>query len=500
MTSPQTGCVLYCDGGANPNPNGPSGSGVHGYIYIDAEKDEKPFKIDSWVTTDEKYVMKKDFSPMVHKLVKPIMIVEIVESIGLGTNNIAELKAVVAAMEFALTLEGNSRVHIICDSEYTLKGMNTWSEGWKKNGWRKSDGSAPSNLEIWRKLDDLKTILSSKVQLTSAWTKGHSVLTELGNDTADCMATMGVVRSAKGNIGRSVAMMSPVDYFSKKESIHPFISLKRVLFSTSSEWHQPGMYYQADGAGKDHVTGKQTSEATYSVVCLQDPDKILESVVGAVCNRDTASNARYNRIVYARTDMLKSQDLLHYLKTWGEDALIPDRRNLNQNFLDRRPVVVEVRGDELPLRAFDALSFLESLLITYQECLVEQKPFFEGDVRQIQIFDVTDHFYDTKVKRSGKAELEVHELKKQFGVGCVNTRVKLPLADKNASEVEVILSFGEDVPPRNTFRHIEVLNPSIHVITWKEAETVIRYATIVKTDDAVGIWANYFANNILLKK
>lgn len=500
MTSTQTGCVLYCDGGANPNPNGPSGSGVHGYIYVDAEKDEKPFRIDSWITTDEKYVMKKDFSPMVHKLVKPIQMVEIVDSLGLGTNNIAELKAVVAALEFVLTLQGISRVHIICDSEYTLKGMNVWAEGWKKNGWRKPDGSPPSNLEIWRKLDDLKTIVASRMTLTSAWTKGHSVMSELGNDTADWLATMGVARSRRGIVDRTVQVTEANEYFAKKESIHPFISLKRVLFSTSSEWHQPGMYYQADGAGKDHVTGKQTSEATYSVLCLQDPDKTMESVIQSVCDRELPSNARYNRIVYAKTDMLKNQDLLHYLKQWGKDALMPDQRNLNQNFLDRRPVVVEVRGDELPLRAFDALTFLESLLITYQECLVDQKPFFEGDVREIRIFDVTDHFYDTKVKRSGKAELEVHELKKQFGVGCVNTRVKIPLADKSASEVEVILSFGEDVPPRNTFRHIEVLNPSIHVITWKEADTVIRYATIVKTDDAVGIWANYFANNILLKK
>ena len=488
------GLVLYCDGGANPNPNGPSGSGVHGYIYGIPEEKGKPTRIDSWIATDEGYVLKKDFDTGMKQGVVVEQIVEIVDAIGLGTNNIAEMNAVIAGFEFANTISGIARVHIICDSEYTLKGMNEWIPGWKNRRWTLSDGSPVKNQTFWKKLDDLMVISGSKFELTSSWIKGHN--DDFGNSKADCLATMAVTRSYLGDLGRTVVTWPASEYFAKLDGVHPFISLKRVYFNTNEDFHQPGMYYQSDGSGKEFITGKRSSEATFSVVCLNEPDVVMEAAIQATIAR----KSDYNRIVYGKVDMIRNQEVLQQVNHWGALAFVPDRRNLNMNTLDKKPIVVEVRADELPLRAFEAMTHLESLLIEFQNNYLTFSKFFEGDGRGFQLCDVTDHFYTTRLKKSGKDEIEIHELKKDFGVGIQNTRLTIPFKDKNVTELDVILSFSEDVPPRNSFKHFELINPLVYIVAWKDGDYLVRYATIVKTDDAVGIWSNYFANNILLKK
>ena len=487
------GIVAYCDGGANPNPNGPSGSGIHAYVYRELTEKEKPTRCESWIATDRGYMLKKDFDAGLHKGVMVEQIIEITDAIGLKTNNIGEVNAVSCLLREALTMPDIARVHIICDSEYTLKGMNEWVPGWKRNNWRKSDGMPPANLELWKELDALKAKADESFELTSAWVRGHN--NDFGNEKADFLASIGVHRSWKGQLGQEVRKFDPADYYSKQEGIHPFISLKRVFFNTNPEFHQPGIYYQTDGSGKDFVTGKRSSEAAYSVVCVNKPDTVIENAIKATMER----KAEFNRVVYGKIDLLKRQDILLFTKNWGVDAFISDRRNMNMNFLSKEPAVVEVRADELPLRAFDAMALLEEILVEFQSTFLVTGKFFETDVRGFKLFDVTDHFYETKLKKSGKSEVEVHELKKDFGVGCVNSRVKLPYNDAKAEEIEIILSFGEDVPPRNSFKHFELLNPIVYVVTWKDSDHLVRYGTVIKTDDAVGIWSNYFANNFLLR-
>src|SRR6185369_10311639 len=55
------------------------------------------------------------------------------------TNNRMELMAVIKGLE-ALTRE--SRVELWSDSQYVLKGLKEWLEGWKAKGWRTA-GKAP---------------------------------------------------------------------------------------------------------------------------------------------------------------------------------------------------------------------------------------------------------------------------------------------------------------------------------------------------------------------
>jgi len=489
----RTGFVFYCDGGANPNP-GPCASGVHGYSYTPLEEGEKPTKCDSWFATDQGYVTKKDYDSGLFKGVKIVEIIEMIDAIGTGTNNIAEVNAVAVAFEKALTYQDIIAIHIICDSQYALTGMNEYLPGWIRNNWILSTGSTVKNVDLWKKIAGLKDIVTSKTTLTTKRINGHEG--DFGNTKADYLATIGVTRCWRQRLGRNDYSYAPESYFEKIEAIHPFISLNRVFFNTDAEFYQPGMYYQSDGSGKEFVTGKRASESAFSVVFLQEPDWVVDTAIRAVHEL----KADYNRVVYGKVDAFKGQDFLLFLKNYGTYSLIPDRRNLNLNSLERKPVVAEVRADELPLRAFDCMGTLESVLVEFQNNYLENGSFFNGDTRKFTIKDVTEHFYLPMTKKSGKNEIHYYELKKDFPVGCTNTKIDLEYPESKTGSITAILSFGEDIPPRNSFRKFEMLEPSVFIVTWKDSDHLVRYATIVKTDDAVGIWCNYFANNVLLKK
>ena len=99
------------------------------------------------------------------------------------TNNRMELTAVIRALE-ALNRPVQARIHT--DSQYVLKGMDTWIYAWKKNGWRTSDKKPVKNAELWQALDDL----ARRHQLEWVWIKGHAGHPD--NERADALANRGI--------------------------------------------------------------------------------------------------------------------------------------------------------------------------------------------------------------------------------------------------------------------------------------------------------------------
>ena len=57
-----------------------------------------------------------------------------------------------------------------------------WAEGWKRKGWKKSDGKPALNSDLW---DELLTLIS-KHSLNIVWLKGHAGHPE--NERCDSMA------------------------------------------------------------------------------------------------------------------------------------------------------------------------------------------------------------------------------------------------------------------------------------------------------------------------
>lgn len=69
------------------------------------------------------------------------------------TNNRMEIFAVIAGLK---CLKEPCDVTVYSDSAYTVNAFNEgWIYGWLKNGWKKSDGKAVLNAELWKELYNL---------------------------------------------------------------------------------------------------------------------------------------------------------------------------------------------------------------------------------------------------------------------------------------------------------------------------------------------------------
>ncbi len=83
------------------------------------------------------------------------------------TNNRMELTAVIEGLR---ALKKPCSVTVVSDSKYVCDAINNgWVYSWKKKGWKKSDGKAALNSELWNDLLDLLFVHEVKFQ----WIKGH---------------------------------------------------------------------------------------------------------------------------------------------------------------------------------------------------------------------------------------------------------------------------------------------------------------------------------------
>ena len=66
------------------------------------------------------------------------------------TNNRMEVKAVIEGLKM---LKYPCIVDVYSDSAYTVNAFQEgWIYGWKKGGWRKADGKAVQNVDLWEEL------------------------------------------------------------------------------------------------------------------------------------------------------------------------------------------------------------------------------------------------------------------------------------------------------------------------------------------------------------
>lgn len=95
------------------------------------------------------------------------------------TNNQMEMMAVIAGLE---ALSRPCQVTITTDSQYVMKGMTEWLEGWKARNWRTAAKKPVKNVELWQRMD--KAIRQH--QVTWQWVRGHQGHIE--NERADQLA------------------------------------------------------------------------------------------------------------------------------------------------------------------------------------------------------------------------------------------------------------------------------------------------------------------------
>ena len=103
-----------------------------------------------------------------------------------GTNNQGELRAVLELLRATAGVAGEKLV-IECDSRYVIDSVTKWMPGWKRKGWRKSDGGPVLNRDLLEGIDE--ALRGRDVSFT--WVRGHAghPLNEAADLRANAAAT-----------------------------------------------------------------------------------------------------------------------------------------------------------------------------------------------------------------------------------------------------------------------------------------------------------------------
>ena len=84
-------------------------------------------------------------------------------------------------------------VRYCSDSQYVINGLQKgWAKGWKRRGWKKSDGSPALNPDLWAQALEQE----ARHTITYVWVKGHAGHPE--NERCDQLA----VAQSKAHGGR----------------------------------------------------------------------------------------------------------------------------------------------------------------------------------------------------------------------------------------------------------------------------------------------------------
>ena len=99
-----------------------------------------------------------------------------------STNQRMEVLAVIEALR-----ENDEPVlEIVSDSSYVVKCFNEkWHVGWRRRGWKNSQGKPVANRDLWEELFAL--VLDGTRDIRFTWVKGHSG--DAMNEFVDVLAT-----------------------------------------------------------------------------------------------------------------------------------------------------------------------------------------------------------------------------------------------------------------------------------------------------------------------
>jgi ribonuclease HI len=113
-------------------------------------------------------------------ILTPDKVIELGGHDDMTTNNKMELTAAIEALKH---VDVPYPISLYTDSQYVIKGMTEWMDGWIAKGWRNSQKKAVMNRDLWEKLLEV----SNGKNITWKFVRGHS--DTAGNLRCDEIAT-----------------------------------------------------------------------------------------------------------------------------------------------------------------------------------------------------------------------------------------------------------------------------------------------------------------------
>jgi ribonuclease HI len=483
--SPDMGMVLYCDGGAKPNP-GFNGWGVHGYLYENTLPKKGTGNL-SHVLTANGYVPKAGKAAVVE--IKPISYFDgFGSSLTNGTNNVAELHAMCAALDKAAEYP-LKKLSIFTDSDITKRGVNEWLPMWLARDWIKTDGNPVANTPEWKLVNAKLNLLKSRgVEIVVDWVKAHTegVNREIGNIVADKLATIGVKYSSKRELRCQFKLSAADGYWNKVIKKHPFMLSRRMYFNTVASTFTPGQYYMGNHGKDDDLLGVKNGDGAFCYLEMKESDEVLE----AIRHYQTELAKGAESLVMVRLDALYSPEIYNDLIDFGMHSLNSTGNKLDLYTLGKEPLTKEFRPAKLAMRAVESLSFMSGVLQRYKE----------NDPKLIKL-DLTDTFYTKEVTVKKGVDIVSLKFKPEYFVGFCALPIEFDYKHNEKDvKLKTVLTLGIDCLNRNGLKNLEDLNPKVTMIFWKEGDEVLRFATVIETEGNIGIWCGVYSNMIFINK
>ncbi len=472
------GCIIYADAGVRPVNPGFGGWGFHGYLYSSQEP-KKSMGPANWALTAKGYCAKS----LGEAEITPVKYLDAFGTIPYVSNNGAEVLAAANAMDH-VSRYNLKTLTIKTDSKYVITGAEEYLTRWKLNNWVKSDGNPVANLDHWKHLDEKLTHLKTNgVLVNFEWVKGHNG--DQGNETADKYATIAALTSGKG-IAKQMTQIALADtYWKPEESSHPLLAHRRMYFVTNPDNIQAGEYYLGEHGKEDELLGKRMADGSYAYVQLDVPDPYISLLI----KKQLQISDSIDNIILARLDALFNNKVKKDLMIFGEEMLVPEgnRASNYQNLVlaggksegsvDGDPISTCINPPLIAIRAIESVNFLKGLFLAWKDKKLEGV--FETDI--------TPLFY-TADKKSGM------KLVADFtsAMSAMPVQGNIDATGENKTNFELII--GIDVPSRNTFKHMESLNPKITMLVWKDSDKAYRYATLIEAEGGKAIWCGYYSN------
>jgi ribonuclease HI len=195
-----------------------------------------------------------------------------------GTNNMGELMAVLDLLQQTAHLD--DELHVYCDSKYVIDSITKWMKGWKRKGWKKSDGKPVMNVELMKALDEAM----QGRRVVFEWVKGHAG--HALNEAADVRANAAATAYQRG------ATADPGPGFAGSSTSHPAAAVGQVeaepdLFSDLAD---------VEPTDEEHVVAMERA-------LLTDALRTDRAAVAALLHPDWQEVGRSGRL-WTRDDIL----------------------------------------------------------------------------------------------------------------------------------------------------------------------------------------------------
>lgn len=477
--------VLYADGGYYSTEKA-GGWGVHGYVFTPGESPDKGSGLSKSTPTASGYSETKDEG-------NAVKVVNYIDTFGgvpnAKDNNHTELLAAKQALTYALD-KGLSHSTIFSDSSYVVKGINDYLPRWKQTNWRNRAGDEISYKEDWLAVDALlQEHKNRNSEVMLAWIKGHNGF--IGNEMADQWARKGNCLGTNGEDKTFKLEQPPEGYWKRTSVFNRMFDQPKWYFSSNSEERRitscGRTVYWTGQHGEDDDVAKPQSDSSNAVLYIKEPLDTLERVRDYFIEHD---EKQVGHLFVGSLRNILSQSVSEDIRQFGMQVFRKNRANLSMVNDKRLPVIHHINPTGL---AFYNVENLERLTETLDQ-------YIAGD-KSVIVTDITDLLYEAVEKKG----VVTYKLRKDITNNVKYLDVSVNYNTSFASELrkmeniplkktKVRLIMGSDIIGRNALSALDSTIKRVVVLTWRESPTVIRYATVVETEDDIGIWTNPFGN------